>query len=730
MSGIFRCSVIIPVILFDLLPGLFIPSSEAVTVTTPLTPVRFSVPPVIDGALSDDAWKQAVPLEPAFITFKPRHGEPCPERTLVWMGYDNHNLYFAFRCSDSDPQHIKASFAARDKIGDDDAVVVSLDAQNTHQQTCQFVVNPHGVQRDMINFGDDTQDWVWYSAGRFIPEGYEVEIAIPLSSLRFESGSQVTMGILFARTITRESIAAVWPEIRAEQNPNTMHAPVVFHDLENPGSLEILPSITYGSGESRVSLGRWGNSFSSREAGGSIKYSRSAAFTLEATANPDFSHVESDAFQMDINRRYPVYYSEKRPFFMEGADIFELSRGGSNFSTTMHTRKILAPVVSTKLTGARGKVVYGILAAEDSGKNPYRPSDPGLGESRYTVARLKYLTGSENFLGFLYSGHTQTEIGNRVAALDGYWRSGTHTLRFTGIGTFSTDTERDKTYTGAAETLSYNYMSRPLDFETSFENYSRNFRMDTAFYNRTGYHRTWMNISPHYYPDIPRAHWIKQVSPYANGTFLHDLTTSMNDYYLNTGTDLSLSRQGSLNLNLFTARENWANRKFNRRGASMNGRIQATARFRLGGNYSYGRSIFYDAVNPFLGRSSSYGGDLEYQPLDRFRQTLSVSHSELSRLSDNHRAYSVNIINSCSTLQFTRHFFIRAILQYDSGRDRLMQDLLASFTLIPGTVTHFGYGGISQRNTWDGGKWVQDGDTPLYPMEKRFFFKTSYLYQF
>lgn len=730
MAAINRFSAIIPVILLGLFPGFSTSSANAVPVPVPLAPIRLSVPPVIDGDLSDEAWRQTTPLEPRFVTANPRSGENCPERTLVWMGYDDHNLYFAFRCFDSQPQRIRASLVARDKTGDDDGVAVSLDTRNTRQLTCQFMVNPHGIQRDTVNFDNDTRDWVWYSAGRLIPEGYEVELAIPLSSLRFQGGREVTMGILFGRIITRASITAVWPEVKPEQNPNIVHAPVVFRDLANPGALEVLPSFTYGSGVNRIRPGRWGNSSASREVGAGVKYSRSAALTLEATANPDFSHVESDAFQMDINRRYPVFYSEKRPFFMEGADIFELSRGGNNFSTTMHTRKILSPSASAKITGSRGKTAYGVLLAGDTGENPFHTNEPGIGDSRFAVARLKYFIGEENFLGVLYSGHTGSPIENRSAALDGYWRFSNHTIRFTGIGTFSTDTTNEnKSNDGAGETISYNYISRPLSADASLESFSRNFRMDTAFYNRTGFHRAWMNVSPNFFPE-GRFGWIKKISPYANGSFVHDLTTGLDDHYLAAGTNLNFSRQGSMNFNFTTGRESWGKRMFDRWNASIGGNIQMTSRIRFSGQYSRGKSIYYQAVDSYSGRSTSYSGDLEYQPIDRFRQALSVSHSDFSRLSDGYRAYSVNIVNSRTTLQFNRYFFVRVILQYDSGRDRLLQDLLASFTLIPGTVMQLGYGGISQRSTWTGEKWVQDGAAPLYSLDRRLFFKTSYLYRF
>ncbi|MHB9028931.1 MAG: carbohydrate binding family 9 domain-containing protein [Candidatus Latescibacterota bacterium] len=730
MHGINRIPIYILEVFLMASLGIFALSRQAAASGVSLTPVRLSTAPSIDGDLSDSAWETVSPLDPAFVTLEPRQGEPAPEKTMIWLGYDEKNLYFAFRCFDSKPDRIKASLAARDKILGDDWIGVSLDAQNTQQNNCQFFANARGIQGDLSGGNDPAPDWVWNSAGKLIPEGFQVEMAIPLSSLRFASGHEVDMGILFARYITRDGITATWPEIQPKQSLASAHTPVMYRNLENPGSLEVLPSFTYGSGSSRISPNRWGDTLASREAGVSFKYSRSSALTLEATANPDFSHVESDAFQMDINRRYPVFYSEKRPFFMEGMDLFELSRGGSNLPATMHTRGIISPSASAKLTGTRGNLAYGLLLANDTGENSFRHDDDPIGKSQVTVARMKYLAGGENFLGALYSGRSHADGDNQAAALDGLWRFNGHTLRFTGIGTLDGDAETGKTRDGAAGTFSYGYSSRPLNTSVSLESFSPHFRMDTAFINRTGFHKAQAGVYPHFYPSVERLPWLKQVNLSLNSSLLHDLTTGLDDRTVSLGAGADFARQGYLWMDGGIGQEGWAGRVFHRRGFGIDGGLQATPRVRVGGWFSHGQNIFYDEDDPGIGRDTSYGGHLNYQPLDRLNQTLSISHSEFFRQSNGHREYSVNIVNSRTTFQFNRYFFIRAIVQYNSGNHRLLQDLLASFTLIPGTVMHLGYGGISQRNAWTGEEWEQKGVAPLYPMERRLFFKTSYLHRF
>lgn len=720
---------VLHIVLAGLLFVAVAPHGYAVAETT-LHPKRLSTPPVIDGDLDDDAWRGVAVFEPAFTTVSPRYGDQLTENTGILMGYDDDNLYFAFRCSDSKPDKIKASIAARDRIDKDDAVAVSLDTQFSRQISTQFVVNPYGIQRDMINYTDDSVDYVWYSAGKFVPGGYQVEMAIPLSSLRFQGGSDVRMGVLFARSITRDSITAAWPEIKPEQNLVMVHAAMVFDNLPNPASFDVLPVFTYGSGKSRISPGTWGNGFQSREFGGDVKFRRTSALTLEATVNPDFNQVESDAFQMDMNQRYPIFYSEKRPFFMEGMDIFGLSYGGVNFSTTMNTRTILSPSASVKLTGSQGKMAYGAFLADDTGENPFHPFDRGIGDSRYAVARLKYLTGGENYVGLLYSGHTRTEIGNQTAAADAYQRFGHHTLRLTGFGSRSNTEADGKDFDGGAGIVAYDYISLPIGINASFESFSKYFRMDTAFYNRTGFNCAHLGVTPHYYPRFSGLGALTQIAPFINTSFLHDQTAGVDDRYISTGVNTNFVRNGYLNLNLSSNREHWAARVFNTRSIGLSGGLQFNSRIRISSWYTTGRSIYYNVDNPWLGRSVSYGSDLILQPVDRFSETISVSHSELFRSGDNYKAYSVNIVNTRTTFQFNRYFFVRAIFQYNSGYERLLTDLLASFTLIPGTVMHVGYGGISQRNEWDGEVWRQNEHAPFIPLEKRFFLKISYLYRY
>lgn len=205
-----------------------------------LLPPKISVKPKIDGILDEEIW-QILPLKRDFISYKPRFGDTLPFETLIWMAYDNQNLYFAFVCCDPEPQKIKADFTRRDKMTDgddaDDWVGISLDSQGTGKTAFDFYVNPINTKGDdfySIDKGEDfKQDFAWESGAKKTGKGYQVEICIPLKSIRFKSGKQVKMGILFWRRTARLGMHACWPLSRNMKEISNYYRTVIYKDLGN-----------------------------------------------------------------------------------------------------------------------------------------------------------------------------------------------------------------------------------------------------------------------------------------------------------------------------------------------------------------------------------------------------------------------------------------------------------------------------------------------------------------
>ena len=390
-----------------------------------LNPPFATSSPKIDGILDDEIW-QNPPLRENFITYNPAYGEVLQQKTEVWMAYDKQNLYFAFKCYDTEPDKIKTSITKRDDMFSDDWVGLSLDAMGNKQTSYDLFCNPNGIQGDILTSavsGEDiAPDFVWESAGRLTEEGYQVEMSIPLRSIRFKSGKEVQMGILFWRRISRLGMSGSWPDIKPGHGIFNLHNPIIYKDLRNPLNLEILPSFVWGSGSHRASPQEWGESDTFREIGAGFKYGITSSITADITLNPDFSQVESDVFQVEVNRRYPIFYSEKRPFFMEGTDIFNFFTIPYGYiQTAVHTRQIVDPLWGAKLTGTVGKTALGLLAAGDewpglewdSGINPYEGK-----KAYFAIARGKQSLGGDNYMGAIYTGREFAGGFNRVGGLD------------------------------------------------------------------------------------------------------------------------------------------------------------------------------------------------------------------------------------------------------------------------------------------------------------------------
>jgi hypothetical protein len=700
-----------------------------------ITPLFAASPPVIDGSLDEEIWKNP-PIKADFITFNPAYGEVLQQKTEIWMAYDNKNLYFAFKCYDSEPEKIKTSITRRDNMFTDDWVGLSLDAMGNKQTSYDLFCNPNGIQGDILNSaasGEDVSpDFVWESAGQMTNEGYQVEISLPLRSIRFKSGPEVRMGILFWRRISRLGMSGSWPDIKPGHGLFNTHRTILYQNLKSPLNLEILPSFTWGSGGERISPQEWSSGASFREIGAGLKYGISSSITADITLNPDFSQVESDAFQVEVNRRYPIFYSEKRPFFMEGTDIFSFFTIPYGYiQTAVHTRQIVDPLWGAKLTGTAGKTAFGLLSAGDewpglrwdSGFNPYEGKN-----AYFTIARGKQSLGQDNYVGAIYSGREFAGGFNRVGGFDLSLRFLTnHKVQASYVQSFSKEPGEESAANSPSYHLFYSYTSKPLGIMAAFEHIGENFRMDSGFVLRTGIDEGWLWIGPSFYPDPEKTGWLKRINPHLTLQYIHDNLTDMDDTFVRAEVDFSFTKQGELSTNICRQTESWRGETFSLPTFNLEGQVQLTNWLQMGGGFTVGKQIYYPAESPFKGDYFGAGYGFTLQPNSKLSLTLSLHHSHLKR--EREEIYSVNIVYSRTTYQFNKYLFARAIVQYDSYEKELLTDILASFTFIPGTVIHLGYGGLYEKRDWQDGNWIP-GPGNLRNMRRSFFFKASYLWRF
>lgn len=706
-------------------------------------PEKTEIPPRIDGALDDAAWQKSPLVSGHFIANRPEYGKKLSQKTDVWLSYDKDNIYVAFYCYDTEPDKIKTSVSKRDGLFGDDWIGVDLDAMGNRQATYEIICNANGIQADALNTtsGGETiePDWVWDSAGKVVEDGYIVEIRLPLKSFNFRSGENVIMNLAFYRFISRTGENSSWPQISQKKGYFNSLTPVFFDKLDKQLRLEVLPSITYGRIQDRESPSSWNGTDSSTQFGFGIKYGVTSSINLEMTVNPDFSQVESDQFQVVANQRYPLFYSEKRPFFMGVGNQFNLAglNGEGNMRTAVHTREIVDPSWGAKVSGTSGTSSFGILVANDKwpgrefrdDENPYIGKDAG-----YYLGRYKAGFKGDSYAGFLYSGREFGEGYNRAVAADLRLRmKGNSTVSMNGIYTFSKDGDDLTESDGGAFTATFEYGKKPLDVVFMIEHYDKDFRLDTGYYQRTGISKFLGYIGPKFYPKSKKLSWIKRFNPFVYGFIIRDNITKKSDYLFFPSIRFFFSRQASFRIDYRMISEYWVGQDYKQSEIYLNGGSQFTKWLNGSISLRYGNRLYYDEEDPFTGKRLRLTLNARVQPSEQLTQDVGYTKERLTRSSDETRIYDLDIFFSRTTFQFNKYLFFRALIQYDNFSKMILTDLLGSFTLIPGTVIHVGYGSLHQKQYWNNidNEWdLNTGMGKYFQKTRSFFFKASYLYRF
>ena len=387
----------------------------------------------IDGNLNDPGWKSTARVT-NFVERSPGDNTKPEVETEAFITYDGQNLYVAFVCYD-DPAAIRATMCQRDRFNGDDAVCLLVDTYCDASWAYEFFVNPYGIQKDRLwtsvggaggGYEDIGYDLIWESAARMTATGYQVEMAIPFASLRFPNQDAQTWKVDFWRNRPRESYTQYsW----SARDRNEQCWPCQWGTVEgirnvHPGKgIESLPTILAYQSGSLHNLSepdvRFKNSNPEGEFSLGGKYSVSSDVTVEASINPDFSQIESDAAQIDVNSTIALFYPERRPFFQEGSDIFR------TLFNSFYSRMINDPAFTAKLTGRMGRTSIGFLTAHDE-NTPYmipleeRTLIVNSGKSTVNVLRGSRAFGDNSMLGFIVTDRRLDGDGSgTIAALDG-----------------------------------------------------------------------------------------------------------------------------------------------------------------------------------------------------------------------------------------------------------------------------------------------------------------------
>jgi hypothetical protein len=500
--------------------GIVLPEEK----TRPVSIRRFESAPMIDGKLDDAIWQQAAVLKD-FYQFRPGDNIAPSQPTEVLIGYDSKFLYVGFRARD-EAGKVRATVPKRDQVFDDDTVGMYLDTFNDRRRSYIMIFNPLGVQADGIFTEDNGEDYsfdlVMESKGVVTNEGYTVEVAIPFKSLRYEAGKGKLWGVHLLRQIKRlNNETDSWMPIRRDVSGLLSQAGHItgLEGISTERTLEMIPSLTISETGKRIKsvpLGgvndltgvndpsRFINKPIELDPGLTLKYGITPTVTLDLALNPDFAQVEADQTVVTANQRFPIFFAEKRPFFLEGIDIFQTAL------TPVHTRAIVDPDVAIKLSGKRGRNTFGLLLASDNAPGNFTEeerNDPEvlpdierfLDKNAYIgVLRLKRDIGQENSLGLIATTYNFIEKHNHLFGFDGRFRRDKKTVAsFQVLGTnsrtffFEPSEGRNIFRTGNALAyfLRYDVQGRNFGWNYDGRGFSKDYRANVGFTRRTNTNR-------------------------------------------------------------------------------------------------------------------------------------------------------------------------------------------------------------------------------------------------
>ncbi|MFL6236134.1 MAG: DUF5916 domain-containing protein [Thermoanaerobaculia bacterium] len=696
----------------------------------------------VDGVLDEVAWQKATRIDLKYET-RPGENTPPAVATEVLITYDDGHFYAAFRAHDPDPSAIRAHVSDRDNAFNDDFVGVVLDTFNDERRAFEFFVNPLGVQMDLFNDDvggneDATWDAIWSAAGRIDADGYTVEIAIPLSSLRFpRTEGEQTWGLDALRFYPRSQRARIsdHPLDRNVSCYLCQNSKITGFSGITPGrNIELAPTVTSSRTDQRQGSpdGPWREGGVGTQLGLTAKWGITPSLTLNAALNPDFSQVEADAAQLNVNTQFALFFPEKRPFFLEGADFF------STPFNVVFTRNVADPSWGVKLTGKEGKNAVGVFAARDERTNLIFPGSTGSAatslDTQTTDAVLRYRRdfGSSSAVGVLVTDREGDGYLNHLAGIDGLYRITDSDrvrlqllrsqARYPGPVAAAFGQPRG-TFSDGAYQLAYNHDSRDWFAYARYEDVGRDFRADMGFLPQVDYSfllagggHVWNGNWRGFTRASLGGDWDRREDQ--RGQRLEELAEVTAD------ANGPLQSYASLNVG---RRDRFFNGvTFHQAFSSLYSEMQPTGDLFLSLSANLGDEI--DFVNTRAGRLTQLSPTVRYS-LGRHLQTQ-VSHVYQRLDVHGGNLFTANLTQLTGVYQLNVRTFLRAIFQYtdvdrtpglyttpvDRRTRTLFSQLLFSYKLNPQTVFFVGYSDDSAAL----------GRTDLARTDRTFFLKLGY----
>ena len=708
----------------------------------------------VDGRLAEPVWAHATRLT-GFWQYQPVDGRAAEETTDVLVWYSADAIHFGVIAHDRNPASIRATVADRDNIDNDDHIVLDLDTFHDRRRAFFFAANPLGVQADGVRSEgagqvsslipgsvDKNPDFTWESKGRITDQGYEIEIRIPFRSLRYPGSAPQTWGFNVTRVVQRTGYTDTWTDVRRANASFLGQEGGLsgLRDMRHGVTVEAQPFVTATAIGSRdVIGGEFTREEVNPDAGLNLRLGFSS-YALDATANPDFSQVESDEGQVTVNERFALFFPEKRPFFLEGIELF-----GSP-QTLVYTRRIVNPKGGLKLTGKFGQLGVAHLTAVD---------ETDTGNAWFNITRLRRDLGRNSIAGVTFTNRDQSGAYNRVLAGDFRYVWGLYYTQFQYGGSFTKDAAGSRSaaiwqaeFDRTGRTWGFNYLlngqGEGFDAQAGFVNRLRSGVVTGHAFNRfTMYGARGAlleNLTVFFGPERIWAYDAFGFKPGLEGREQYDATFQLRGgWELNGHVEREFVKFEEKNFADYTI-GNGTGPAYQPEDefSGWTGEIKVVTPTwqKLGAQVVYGRGrvpVFQEGTT---GSGWQVTGSVELRPTSTIRATALGTVFRLYRLDNSEFARST-IPRLKLEYQPNRALFFRAIGEYRSERraalidggtgDSLFVggvaqpttefngfrvDLLASYEPTPGTVAFLGYGSSLETDTefnWSNLERVNDG---------------------
>ena len=674
-----------------------------------VTPAAVKAGITIDGRLDDLAWDQAAVLH-GFTEFQPGEGEPASQPTEVLVMVDEDAIYFGIRAFDDDPDALRATLTERDGFArTDDWVRVLIDTYDDQRSAFVFTVNPRGVQQDGVwseggggmrgGFGppiDDNPDFLWDADAAITADGYQVEMRIPFKSLRFPDRAEQSWGLQVVRRVQRSGFNFSWaPQTSDVSNQLAQYGKLTgLRNLDAGMFLELNPVLTGARiGELDSSSDVFSHQDPTASFGFNATYGLTSNLMLDATYNPDFSQVEADAGQISVNERFAIFLPEKRPFFLEGTEIFSMPR------QLVYTRSVVNPIVGTKLTGKVGGLNLGYLGAVDEAFDADAPN------TLVNLLRVRRDVGSGSTVGGVYTDRTVGSAEyNRVAGADARLRIGSrYTLSLMSAASFTRDPDFAERTEGMFLFSRLERSGRRFSFNAEFHDTDDGFVAGSGFFRRVGDTKLEGQLSYSWYAEpggflqsinpsvTTRSFW--QHDDFWAGDGVEEFQAELGWRFQFRG---NVTLWGNYSRSLFSfapeayeglfVEESAGSYRAFRPDQDLFGDLDAlrVGMFvnkwqRVRGNASLAvedTPIFDRSFGVAVEPATSYSGDvtLNLFPTSSLTAEVGVRHTRLVRKRDGTEHSSAVIPRLRAQYQFSRAFFLRGIFEYSAQESSALRD--------------------------------------------------------